>query len=452
MGASFRDPSGFLVVDGEHVLRTVRPEFTADTITFLGSQVARDWVRSGRLIATEMIEKVPGGPLHLAHPRIFFPSYPWEWTPGQLSAAAELTLNYCESLIDAGWILKDASPLNVLFDGPQPVFVDLLSVERREPDSALWSAYAQFVRTFLLPLAAFKYLGWPLSASISRRDGYEPTDLYSPLSVMNRIRAPLRSLVTLPVLLERWGRTPQSPVVRRSAPVAAAILKHTLHSLRGALRRLTPVLEDSRWSTYPEQCDHYSQKDSIYKATFVRECVSWSRARDILAIGANTGTYSGLAASCGTRLVALDKDITATERAWRKARRDEADILPLVADITRPTPAVGWNNAESLSLLERCRGRFDLVMMLAVLHHLLISDQIPIEQIAKLAHELTRRWLLVEWVPASDPKFRELSRGRDPLYRHLDAGRFFSAFDPYFQPVRHIELENGRTIHLMEAR
>ena len=95
-------------------------------------------------------------PLLLKHPRVFFPSYPWEWTPGQWVAAGELTLELCSQLLHEGWILKDATPLNILFEGSRPVFVDLLSIERRDPGSPLWLAYGQFARTFLLPLAALQ--------------------------------------------------------------------------------------------------------------------------------------------------------------------------------------------------------------------------------------------------------------------------------------------------------
>ena len=95
-------------------------------------------------------------PLLLEHPRVFFPSYPWEWTPGQWVAAGELTLELCGQLLREGWILKDATPLNILFDGARPVFIDLLSIERRDPRSPLWLAYGQFARTFLLPLAALQ--------------------------------------------------------------------------------------------------------------------------------------------------------------------------------------------------------------------------------------------------------------------------------------------------------
>jgi len=450
---SFRDPAGSLVIGEETGVRTVRPEFARETLDFLSSPAAVEWTKRGRLISTEVIENATNGsPLRLAHPRIFFPSYPWEWTPAQLAAAASLTLDLCENLAESGWTLKDATPLNVLFDGSRPVFVDLLSVTRRDPESPIWLAYGQFVRTFLLPLAAYRHLGWPLSATIMRRDGYEPRDLYQALGPLKRLRAPLRSLVTLPVWLES-SSTKRSPgQLRRSPPVALAVLKHTLAALRRTLLKLIPPASSSHWSSYPQTAAHYSEEDRARKTEFVGECISFAKPRSVLDVGANTGLFSRLAAERGARVIAWDEDVGATERAWLEASRAQVDILPLIANFARPTPAVGWGNSENLSLLDRSRGRFEMVMMLAVIHHLLVSDQIPMELVAKQAQELSREWLIIEWVPPADPKFRELIRGRDALYSHFDEEAFLAAFGRYFEPARRMALGNGRVLHLLRAR
>jgi SAM-dependent methyltransferase len=452
LDTTFRDPAGFLVIKENRVLRTVRKEFVSNTLAFLESPIARKWVDSQRLVSTEVLEAKAGEEAHLEHGRVFFPSYPWEWTPGQLSAAAELTLDFCEDLVDSGWVLKDATPRNVLFDGPFPRFVDVLSIERRDPLNPLWLASGQFVRTFLLPLAAHKYLGWPLSATLTQRDGYEPADLYPKLGLTRRIRRPLLSLVTLPVLFEAQSKTLGAVRIRRPPPIATAVLKHTLRSLRRSLQRLRPSPLQSRWNRYVETASHYSQDDSNRKTAFVRDSFMLTRAKDVLDVGGNTGIFSRLAAFTGARVVSWDADVAATEQAWDQARQVRANVVPLVANFARPTPATGWNNSETLSLIDRARGRFDFVAMLAVLHHLLVSDQIPLDRMAPLIRELTSRWLLIEWVSPSDPMFRKLSCGRDELYAHLTHHAFLSAFTPYFRMARHMELGNGRIVHLFEAR
>ncbi len=141
--------------------------------------------------------------LCLRHPKIPIPTYPWEWTPSQWLDAAELTLNLCEQALAEGWILKDATPLNVLFNGTRPIFVDILSFERRDKHSSIWLAYGQYVRTFLLPLLMNRMLSWPLALSLFKRDGYEPADCYAALDWSQRLGRDAFWPVTLPTLLDR---------------------------------------------------------------------------------------------------------------------------------------------------------------------------------------------------------------------------------------------------------
>jgi 2-polyprenyl-3-methyl-5-hydroxy-6-metoxy-1,4-benzoquinol methylase len=457
---TFRDPAGTLSIEGDTVRRRVDPSRAQPALDFLDSELARAWVAQGLLVATTFAGE-DGGFRMLEHPRIFFPTYSWEWTPSAWSAAAGLTLDLCEALLGRGLILKDATPLNVLFDGTRPVFVDVLSIDRRDPRSPLWLAYAQFVRTFLLPLAAYRYLGWPLAASLSRRDGYEPGDLYPYLSATRRWSAPMRSLVTLPYVLEKRervkgrgaaGESAQAAALHQPPEVAEAVLRRNLHGLRTALRKLAPVERESRWSDYPESADHYAGEDHRQKQAFLRQALQTCAPHQVLDLGANTGVYSRIAASMGANVVAWDTDMAATERNWAQAASDRLPIQPILADAARPTPAVGWRNAEGLSLLDRTRGRFDCVLMLGLIHHLLIADQIPLAQVAGLLRELTTHWAIVEWVPATDPRFGDLVRGRGDLYGHLNEEQFAATMEQHFRVALKEPLKNGRTLYLLEAR
>ena len=449
--ATFRDPAGSLRIHGEQVLRTVNPRYAAESLRFLQSDLARRWTGQGHLVASEVVSAPEDPSLLLQHPRVFFPSYPWEWTPGQWVSAAELTLELCGQLLHQGWILKDATPLNILFDGARPVFVDLLSIERRDPGSPLWLAYGQFARTFLLPLAAHKYLGWPLAATLHRRDGYEPSDLYPYLASVQRWSAPLRSLVTLPYLLETGKRgSGAMPKLRQEPEIAAAVLARNLRRFGKTLHALEPKERDSRWSEYQSAADHYSDQQRQRKQEFVDRALRSLRPESVLDIGGNTGQYSRMAARAGARVVAWDTDVASSDRNWREARAAGLPILPLVADVARPTPAVGWRNAESLPLLERARQRFDCVLMLGILHHLLLADQIPIADVATLLASLTRRWSILEWVPSTDVRYIDLCRGRDELYGHLDEKLFVEQFTRHFTILAREELTNGRVLFLFE--
>jgi hypothetical protein len=402
-----------------------------------------------RMAPTQILASESGRSALLEHERILFPSYPWEWTPGQWMDAASLTLELCEEALDDGLILKDATPLNILFSGPCPIFVDVLSFEDRNLKSPLWIAYAQFVRTFLLPLCAYVHLGWPLAASMQRRDGYEPEDLAPFLPFFRSWRRPLRSLVTLPVLLEKAARFgAQRPQV--SEELSAFAVRRLLRSTRKLLYSLAPSAHTSRWSNYPETASHYKSADHEAKETFVRVALANIRPAYVLDVGANTGVYSRIAAESGAAVVAWDTDVQATDLNWQMARRTGLSILPIVADFARPTPAVGWLNRESASLLDRAKGRFDCVLMLGVLHHLLITDQIPLDAILKQLWEFSAVWAIIEWIPTKDSQFDELCRGRQELYSHLSEECFFQTLSKYFGVRERVKLANGRTLCLAE--
>jgi SAM-dependent methyltransferase len=450
--ATFRDPAGSLSIQGDQVLRTVNPRYAAESLRFLESDLARRWMSRGDLVGSEVVSSEEDQPLVLQHPRVFFPSYPWEWTPAQWVAAGELTLELCSQLLREGWILKDATPLNILFDGSRPVFVDVLSVERRNPRNPLWLAYGQFARTFLLPLAAHKYLGWPLAATLNRRDGYEPVDLRPYFSGLACWKGPLRSLVALPALFEkRKGSGGAPPTVDQAPEIASAVLERNLRRCRKTLHALEVKRRDSRWTEY-HTADHYSAAERSQKQEFVQRMLESLRPSSVLDVGGNTGQFSRIAAAAGAKVVAWDTDVASTELNWTQARTAGLSILPLVADVARPTPAVGWRNAESLPLLERAYQKFDCVLMLGIVHHLLLADQIPMQDVAALLASLTRKWSIVEWVPKTDPRYIDLCRGRDDLYGHLNEAIFLEQFTQHFTVLSREELSNGRVLFLFERR
>ena len=451
--STFRDPAGILRIEHGRVLRNVQPKFAASTRAFLESETACEWVNSGWMVPSQMLGVRSDGSLELEHERIFFPSYPWEWCIEQWAAAAMLTLDLCEKLLGQGLILKDATPMNILFRGTQPVLVDVLSIEARESTNPLWNAYGQFIRTFILPMAAYKFLGWPLKASSFSRDGYEPETLYAALSWTQLLRSPLWSNVTLPVLLEKASRKNLSRRTFQLSPEAAEdVLRRRLGTLKKMVKKLHPEVRRSRWSDYQETAQHYSVGDHRRKEMFVGKALEIAQPEAVLDIGANTGTYSRIASSHGARVVALDTDAAATSLNFERARESGEAILALHADVARPTPADGWRNRESLSLLERCAGRFDCILLLGVLHHLLVTDQIPLSEIALLFTDLGPKWLVVEWIPPTDEKFKEICRGRDDLYGHLSEGDLITAFQSKYQCRMREQLDSGRTLLLLETR
>lgn len=451
-GATFRDPAGSLSFEDDLAIRRVNASARVAVLELLDSPFCRTLQERGDLIGAEVDDS--GGGLSLRHPKIRIPTYPWEWTPSQWLAAAELTLNLCEQALAAGWILKDATPLNVLFTGTRPILVDILSFERRDPHSSIWLAYGQYVRTFLLPLLMNRMLNWPLSLSLFKRDGYEPADCYAALGWGRRLSRDALWPITLPTLLDRRkGAEPASkkrPLRIADPEVTANVLKRTLRDLRRRTHRAMPESVTSDWSQYPDTLTHYTPEQSRQKFEWVRHALETAQPVRVLDIGANTGEFSALAAGMGAEVVALERDLASADRLFRMARQRNLPIQAIHADIARPTPAVGWENAESVALLPRLEAQFDLVLMLAVIHHLLLMEQIPLPAVLDLCHRLSRRHLVIEWVPVEDPMYQSLMRGRDSLYGSLLEADLLAACAGRFHMMDRYALDNGRILFLFE--
>jgi SAM-dependent methyltransferase len=446
---TFRDPAGSLVVESDRAVRTIRPDFRERVFEFLSSPFYRRAVERGDVVSSDIEDD--GEALLLIHPRVQIVTYPWEWTAFQWMAAADLTLRLCDEGLGDGWILKDATPLNVLFVGAKPILVDVLSFERRDPSSAIWLAYGQYVRTFLLPLLMKKMLRWPLELTAFKRDGYEPAELYKAMGWTKRLSPAALWPVSIPALLDRRKGADSSAQKKqpvRDPELTLHTLKRTLAGLRKRTKAAVPKNANSEWAGYTSTNSHYTAEQSEQKRTWIRGVLDELQPSTVLDVGANTGEFSALAGQTGAEVVALERDADAAERIAQMSASKSLKIQTIHADLARPTPAVGWENRESSALLSRLEG-FEMVMMLAVVHHLLLLEQIPLRAILLLCHRLTNRWLLLEWVPATDPMFMSLMRGRDELYGSLSENDLMNAFQGLFKAVQRQVLGNGRVLLLL---
>uniref|UniRef100_Q01QK4 Methyltransferase type 12 n=1 Tax=Solibacter usitatus (strain Ellin6076) TaxID=234267 RepID=Q01QK4_SOLUE len=474
--ASFRDPAGSLFRYEGRILRAVNPVGIADLEAFLASASGQKLMSSGsvsraraldaaeceRLLADSEIRELygsRGARMILEHERIDFPSFPYEWTAEMLYAAALLTLDLAQALLADGLGLKDATPYNILFRGPEPVFIDILSFERRQAGDPTWLPYAQFVRTFLLPLLANQAYGLGLDQLLTtRRDGLEPEEVYRWSKPLQRLKPPFFGLVSMPTWLGSRHKQDDHSIYQKktlSDPEKARfILETVLNGLRRTLSRLQPA-EGARsvWSDYMAVNNNYTADHFQAKQRFVGEALAEFPARSVLDVGCNTGHFSAIAARSGASVVAVDYDPVVLGTVWRQARAEKLDILPLAVNLTRPSPGTGWRNQECASFLDRARGKFEAVLMLAVIHHMLVTERVPLADIITLAAELTTKLLIIEYVAPEDSMFRRLTRGREELHRHLTAELFESHCRPYFDIVRVQHVEGAtRRLYLLRKR
>lgn len=415
---SLRDPAGKLVEWDGRLLRSVEPAFEASLTAVEGSTALKRFIADGRLIEFRRLEhtEVPwaNAGVVLEHPRVWFPSYPNEWPAEMLRAAGELTLDLAEAALGDGLGLKDATPWNVLFRGPEPVFVDILSFELRHGEDGTWLPYAQFKRTFVYPLLAERHLGLAADGIFFRhRDGWEPESLYRLIGWTKRLRPPFLTLISLPTWAGRGPKHRASLYKQRLTgnPEKAKFLLHRWYGhLRGLLKRVaTKPNRVSKWSDYDSDIH---PELAAQKERFLVDTLDQIKPKRLLDLGCNTGRHACLAAGRGIETVAADRDHHVIGSLWQRARAERLPLLPIVLDLARPTPGLGWGNQETLSFQERAAGKFDVVLAYAILHHLWVTEGLPMEATVRWLHSLEAPWVLAEHVAPEDRRIEQLRRGR----------------------------------------
>ncbi len=457
---SLRDPAGHLVRSGGRLFRIVTRHGTANARACLDSEVVRRWQAAGRFIsAVEVAATDPArapfaeaASIVLEHRIVAFPTYPYEWSPMMLRTAGLHTLDLAMELLEENRGLKDATPFNVLFEGARPVFVDALSVEERDPCDPVWMAYGQFVRTFILPLIASRYLGWSLRRAFTgARDGLTPEELHRTLRMWHLLRPDVFGFVSGPTLLSRFN-TPRYSAPRVDEQRAKFALKSVLRHLRRALIRVSDFQNASRWSNYRDPHVHAPSYHAT-RIALVEQILRQFQPTTVLDIGTNDGTFAAVAASAGANVTAIDRDEAVVDDAFRRTSVAGDAVTSLVVDLTDPTPATGWRNTERASFFERAGNGFDCVLCLSVLHHLIVGDWLPLIAVVELMATLTNSVLIAEFVPPEDPYCVSLAAGRtiDPARWSIEA--FETAVVEHFAiRERHPAGDSGRIVYVLIRR
>jgi hypothetical protein len=451
---SFRDPAGFVYRREGRVLRQVNRWYQEtwsdlEGRGFLGSLVADDLLLPFK--AANLDEAAdPTSAIAVLQPEALpFISYPYEWTFGELRDAALLTLRVQQRSMAQGVRLRDASAYNVQFRDGRPILIDHLSFEPAPPTEP-WPAYRQFCEHFLAPLALMARRD--PRCSLLLRDFIDgiPLDLTaSLLPVRTRFSVGLGSHIHLHARQKRihaddvgtggGGR-------RMSRTGADALLDSLVRTVSGL--RWEPA--GTEWAEYAET-DSYSSDALDEKERVVRAWLERERPSVVWDLGANVGRFSRLAADTGARVVAWDVDHGAAERLYRRVRESGSPrILPLVVDLLDPTPALGWAGRERRSLEERADA--DMILALALVHHLAISGNVPLGAIAGYFARLAPS-AVVEFVPASDPMAQRLLANRGRVFEDYSIAAFRSALGLMFEIEAETTLTaSDRTLFLLRRR
>jgi hypothetical protein len=345
-------------------------------------------------------------------------------------------------------VLKDASAYNVQFRGAEPVFIDTLSFERWA-EGTPWVAYRQFCQHFLAPLALMSLVDGRLNQLCRTNIDGVPLDLASRLlPARSRLRPGLAIHLHLHARLDRSiVGTPRAPSKRR----------FSRHALLGLIDHLASTISGLRdrsarrgWLGY-YQDNTYTEASIAAKERVVADYLDRAEPQSVWDLGANTGRFSRIASERSIPTIAFDLDVECVEAAYQEARRrDDSFLLPLQLDLLNPSPASGWMNRERASFLDR--GKPDLVLALALIHHLALAGNLPLENVADFFERLAP-WLVIEFVPPSDPQAAAMREASNGVHHHYDQAYFETCFDRCFDRVSsHPVLDSGRTLYLYRRR
>lgn len=463
LAASFRDPSGFMFRHQGRVLRQVNKAYQANFDALKSSGLLAALFKHRLLIEHKELEDTDLAQsdecLVILEPELLpFVSYPYEWSFSQLKDAALLTLKIQALALKHGFMLKDASAYNVQFLRGAPIFIDTLSFEAYT-EGTPWPAYKQFCEHFLAPLALMSHCDVALSKLlITYIDGI-PLGLASKLlPASTRLNYSLLAHIhSHAKVQDRYADAAADSddavsKAKNKAQVSKKGVGALTESLGQAINKLRWTLPKTEWGDYYDNTNYSGDADQAKKVLVSQFLQAVPGPLSIVQdLGANTGAYSRIAAKHAALAVAQDIDPVAVERNYLQLKGDKSiDLLPLVQDLFNPSPAIGWGNTERDSFIDRSRA--DVVMALALIHHLAISNNVPLADIARVFAQLSS-WLIIEFVPKEDSQVRRLLASREDIFPNYTLEGFERAFSDFYTVEQKSRVgDSERTLFLLKKR
>lgn len=453
VASSFRDPSGFIFIQNEKLYRQINLRYKLEYDHLLSSGLYEKLCQKNILIShkeAQLFVKDSSGYKIIEPEQVHFISYPYEWSFSQLRDAALTTLRIQKIALAHGMSLKDSSAYNIQFHHGKPILIDTLSFEIYNEGEA-WVAYQQFCQHFLAPLALMAKVNVQLGKLLRLYIDGIPLELASKLlPFSSRINLGLLTHIHLHANAQTKyaNREIKAGGIKRKMPKDALI--GLIEHLQNTVKNLTWKPAGTEWADYYE-ITNYSDLAFEHKKEIIQNWLQCVSPKSVWDLGANNGEFTRLASSNGIQSIAFDSDPAAVEKNYRKIRKNkEVNLLPLVMDLTNPSPAIGWNNQERDSLI--ARGPADMVFALAIIHHLAISNNVPIEKLASFFHE-SGKWLIIEFIPKSDSQVRRLLTNRIDIFDTYNLTDFETIFKNKFIIKEKVQIKQSeRFLYLMERQ
>jgi hypothetical protein len=450
--ASFRDPSGFLFSRGGILFRQINRAYADEYARLMDSGLYDKLIKAGLLIPHQEVDQAPAEPdacFKVIQPEpVPLISYPYEWSFSQLKDAALATLSIQRRALKAGMSLKDASAYNIQFVRGRVVLIDTLSFEAYREGSP-WVAYRQFCQHFLAPLALMALRDVRLNQLLRVYIDGVPLDLASQLLPW-KTRFNFGLLTHVHIHASAQRKYSGEEIRSRGGSMSRQAMTGLIDSLDSTIRKLDWTPRGTEWGNYYTMTN-YSDGAFEHKKQLVSEWTKRVHPAMVWDLGANNGVFSRVAHDTGAFVGSFDIDPAAVEQNYRRVKQEKLEnLLPLLLDLTNPSPAIGWANRERDSF--HGRGPADLVMALALIHHLAISNNVPLPQLARF-FAMTGRWLIVEFVPKTDSQVKKLLVSREDIFPNYTRAGFEAAFGETFSIREAVEIrESERVLYLLEAK
>ncbi|MCK4994804.1 MAG: SAM-dependent methyltransferase [Candidatus Omnitrophica bacterium] len=446
---SFRDPDGYVFSHEESIYRCITHNYQDNYEHFIASGLYKALTSENLLIKHIEIDKTENFPkdaFKVIKPYLIpFISYPYEWCFSQLKQAALTTLKIQKTSMRFKMSLKDCSAYNIQFLHNRAVLIDTLSFEKYD-EFRPWPAYRQFCQHFLAPLALMSYKDVRLNQLLRIFIDGIPLDMASAL-------LPKSTYLNLPLFLHiHLHARFQKKLSSRKSP---SFLKANRLGLLGMLEQLESLIKNLKFKTANNNWHNYYQDNSYSNAAFthkkeiVSEFLDIINPKTIWDLGANKGIFSSLAAKKGSLVIAFDNEPGLIEKFYLNCQKTgSSNILPLVLDLSNPSPDIGWENKERTSLFNR--GPAHTIMALALIHHLTISNNVSLKRIAAFfANNCT--WAIIEFIPKDDPQAIKLLTSRKDIFSSYTRKNFEKTFSTLFKIHSQTKIkESKRTVYLIE--
>lgn len=457
LSASFRDPSGFMFEQDDVLFRQINWSYQENYNLLMQSGLYQTLVRQGYLVEhseeNELSPLSDDGYKVIRPALVDFISYPYEWSFSQLKDAALLTLEIQSFALEHDMSLKDASAYNIQFHQGRPIMIDTLSFEKYEQGRP-WTAYRQFCQHFFAPLALMATTDVRLNKLLLANIDGLPLDLSSRLLPRKTWLRP-----GLAMHLHIHARTQKaysetdpdlSKKKSKARPISKAGLTGIIQGLYKSVAKLKCSLAGTEWGDY-YNATNYSQSAFESKKQHILEFLERVQPDRVWDLGANTGVFSRIASEKGIPTICFDVDPAAVEVNYQRVREQkEHNLLPLLLDLTNPSPGLGWANKERDSLLQR--GPVECILALALLHHLAIGNNVPFDKVASFLANLCK-YLIIEFVPKEDSQVQRLLASREDIFTEYDQEHFEQAFAVFFHiRVKEPIADSQRMLYLMEKR